>query len=194
MIYTVFFVKGGFILKNKFIKDDAYKNLDIINSWISNSDTKASIILGLVGVVITIIFSNGSFINTMDELTKNVFSNMNFSDVLYFAFTLASLSLFTFGIYRLVRVLIPVLKTNSSFKKSYIYFGYISNHPSFSDFKADINNATEEELQNDILNQIYINSCICKNKFSNFIYGLRYFIIGLILLIIMLIIGVNVYL
>lgn len=181
-------------MKNKFIKDDAYKNLDIINSWISNSDTKASIILGLVGVVITIIFSNGSFINTMDELTKNVFSNMNFSDVLYFAFTLASLSLFTFGIYRLVRVLIPVLKTNSSFKKSYIYFGYISNHPSFSDFKADINNATEEELQNDILNQIYINSCICKNKFSNFIYGLRYFIIGLILLIIMLIIGVNVYL
>lgn len=181
-------------MKNKFTKEDAYKNLDIINSWISNSDTKASIILGLLGVLMTVIFSNDSFLDTIIKLLQNVLSNMNFSDVLYFAFTFASLCLFVLGIYRLIRVLIPILKTNSSLNRSYIFFGYISNHPSFLDFKEDINNATEEELQNDILNQIYINSIICKNKFSNFIYGLKYSVLGLIFLIIMLIIGVNIYL
>jgi len=45
-------------VKNKCNKDDIYKNLENINSWINNSDTKASIVLGLNGVILSIIFTN----------------------------------------------------------------------------------------------------------------------------------------
>lgn len=31
------------------IKDDSYQKLEMINQWINNSDSKSSIVLGLVG-------------------------------------------------------------------------------------------------------------------------------------------------
>mgnify|MGYP006921248597 CR=1 FL=1 len=32
------------------IKDDSYQKLEMINQWINNSDSKSSIVLGLVGI------------------------------------------------------------------------------------------------------------------------------------------------
>ena len=50
-------------MKNKITKEDLYKNLDIINQWINNSDNKAAINLGLVGILLTIIFTNGNVLS-----------------------------------------------------------------------------------------------------------------------------------
>ena len=59
--------------KSKEIYDleHAYKNLENINIWINNSDTKSSIMLGLVGVVFTILFSNSKFIDSMIKVVTN---------------------------------------------------------------------------------------------------------------------------
>ena len=44
-----------FLLEERLMKkqkniDDAYKKLEMINQWINNSDSKSSIVLGLVGI------------------------------------------------------------------------------------------------------------------------------------------------
>ena len=42
-----------------FNKEDAYQALSLINTWVSNIDTKTSFALALVGVLIGMIFSDG---------------------------------------------------------------------------------------------------------------------------------------
>ena len=73
--------------KNNYNKEDIYKNLDNIISWINNSEVKASIALGLFGVIITVLFTNDSIIKKYTDLLKEVIKNINFSDVLYILFT-----------------------------------------------------------------------------------------------------------
>ena len=46
-------------MQEKYLKkEDLYHILDTINMWINNCDTKASIILGIIGVVFSIVFSS----------------------------------------------------------------------------------------------------------------------------------------
>ena len=42
-----------------FEKEDAYRSLEMVNTWINNLDTKVSFALALVGVLIGVIFSEG---------------------------------------------------------------------------------------------------------------------------------------
>lgn len=42
-----------------FEKEDAYRSLEMVNTWISNLDTKVSFALALVGVLTGVIFSEG---------------------------------------------------------------------------------------------------------------------------------------
>ena len=64
-------------------EDKAYKSLENINSWINNSDTKVSIILGLLGVIFTVIFSNTEFYHSMLKLWKSVIKNIRFGELIY---------------------------------------------------------------------------------------------------------------
>jgi hypothetical protein len=43
---------------NKFSKEDAYRALEITNSWINNADTKISFALAYMAVLIGFIFYN----------------------------------------------------------------------------------------------------------------------------------------
>ena len=52
----------------------------------------------------------------------------------------------------------------------------------------------EDDILDDLLNQIYLNSIICNQKFINFAKGIKIFLIGLIGTIIMYIIGILIYL
>ena len=103
--------------KSKEIYDleHAYKILENINMWINNSDTKSSIMLGLVGVVFTILFSNLKFIDSMIKVVTNCCVKITFSDLLYLLMTAISLMILFSGIYMLIRVLIPKLKLNIKF-------------------------------------------------------------------------------
>ena len=70
-------------MNKKNIKDDSYKKLEIINEWINNSDNKTSIVLGIVGIILTIIFSNGSITNNLLKIVNEIILDINFDDVLY---------------------------------------------------------------------------------------------------------------
>ena len=45
---------------NSYTKEDLYKKLELVNSWISNIDSKISFILGFVGIFIGFIISKGT--------------------------------------------------------------------------------------------------------------------------------------
>jgi len=182
--------------KSKEIYDleHAYKNLENINMWINNSDTKSSIMLGLVGVVFTILFSNLKFIDSMIKVVTNCCVKITFSDLLYLLMTAISLMILFSGIYMLIRVLIPKLKLNINNNDSVIYFGSIGKYESVNDFKGKALCIKKEELLDDLLNQIYINSKICMKKFNNYNVGIRSLIVGIISFVLLYLIGLFIYL
>ena len=179
--------------KISYSKEDAVKELETINFWINNSDTKASITLGLIGVVFTIIFSDNSFINLTIQLLQKVIVELDFSDILFLLFLSLSFYFIIYGIYKICKVLIPKLKINGLISKSLTYYGYISTLTK-DDYKNMIKNANNEDIFDDLLNQIYINSNICNKKFNNYKDGLLIFIIGLLLNILICFSGIIVYL
>ena len=181
-------------MKNKFSKEDMYKNLEIINQWINNSDSKTSIVLGLVGILLTIIFTNSTMVKTLLDIIKNLINNVSFSDVLYLLLLGYTIFICFYGLWLLIRVLLPTLKMNKKEIKSYMYFGSVSNYATFKDFKDELENASDEDIIDDLLNQIYQNSIICNKKYINFINGIKYFLIGFVTTIIMYGIGILVYL
>ena len=181
-------------MKNKITKEDLYKNLDIINQWINNSDNKAAIILGLVGILLTIIFTNGNVLSQTVKIMKEIFLNINFSDILYLIFFLGSICVCILGLYALIRVLIPTLKMKTNRTKSYIFFGSIASYFSFKEYKEDLLKITEEDILDDLLNQVYQNSIICNEKFLNFAKGIKYFLGGFVSMLIVYCIGILVYL
>lgn len=181
-------------MKKNFTKEDGYRNLENINSWINNSDTKASILLGLIGVFLTMLFSDSSFFKKIFAILNNALSKITFSDILYLIFIILSIILFLLGVFKLFKVLVPTLKIKINSKRnSILYFGSISEHQNCKDFKLSVLEIEEEDLIDDILNQIYINSTICKNKFDNFTFGFKYSIFGMILFCVLFIIGLIVY-
>lgn len=174
--------------------DDAYRNLDNINLWIVNSDTKASIILGLIGVLFTIIFSNANFLILLIKLINEIFDNIMFSDIIYLVIMIFSIALFINGIYKLILVLIPKLKLNINNEKSILYFESICSFESVNDFKHKVYHIKKVELLDDLLNQIYINSNICSKKFNNYNAGLRSVTYGTLIFSIFYVVGILVYL
>lgn len=125
-------------MKNKVTKEDLYKNLDIINQWINNSDNKASIILGLVGILLTIIFTTESILSKTIKIINEAFLNINFSDILYLIFFLGSICVCILGLRFLIEVLIPTLKMKTNRTKSYMFFGSIASYSSFKEYKEDL--------------------------------------------------------
>ena len=122
-------------MKNKVTKEELYKNLDIINQWINNSDNKAAIILGLVGILLTIIFTTGNVLSQTIKIIKAIFLNINFSDILYLLFFLGSICVCILGLWFLIEVLIPTLKMKTNRTKSYMFFGSIASYSSFKEYK-----------------------------------------------------------
>ena len=49
--------------------DDTYEQ---VSSWINNCDSKASILLALVGVILSIAFTSDTMLNGIGSLTKDV--------------------------------------------------------------------------------------------------------------------------
>lgn len=70
------------IIGSYYTKEDAYKTLEIINSWICNIDTKVSFSLALIGVLSTLIFNSElpSAFKRISEVSK--LGELNGGDVI----------------------------------------------------------------------------------------------------------------
>jgi hypothetical protein len=169
--------------------------LDRINGWISNCDSKSSILLALLGVFISTIFTTDFIFNSLQKILFQVFSYWKNGIGSYsFLKTLIILS-FIISVYCCLKAVLHLLKsltakTNSNqtgdsdlCTNSLIHYGSIQEK-SFKDFKLSILAETETNKLEDILSQIYINSKRCQEKFDEYNKSLLLIKVGIITFII----------
>lgn len=182
--------------------DDKYKNLERVNFWVANCDNKVSYLLTLQGIILTIIFTSDYSACVMETLSYKIsFADFGWNSVFLFLEGLSLYSVFTLiilsfaNIYLTLRARLDpkVYKETGLTIKSDLFFGTISDKK-FIDFVASQqNNATaanNQQLDNDIDSQVFINSKICQLKFKHYNLSIRYcglsFIVGMMYIILRL--------
>lgn len=178
-------------------KEDLDKNvllgeLDRHLDWIKSCDTKASIILGVVGILITGFTSDYS-IKMINTIISSSINNLSFSNLFYLLLTAMSWSVFVCGVYNLIRVLVPRLKKSVSTyegtnQESLYYFETVSSR-TFLEYKEKRMNRSYEEDIEDILSQIYINAKISTKKYSFYHKGILYVFTGVTGILVLYLIG-----
>ena len=170
--------------------DQMEHNLDRVNFWIGNCDQKASFLLALVGVVITVIFTNG-FVDIAEGQQNSLLHNAIKSGVaswdtlhfiiiilfgLGFICLLVAILYLVFCLYARISY-INIRERNPGLESpSTLFFGSISKM-SYLDFSLN-----KYDLYNDYRSQVFINSIICTKKFVKYKVGLVFTIVALVLL------------
>ncbi|MDE6019648.1 MAG: hypothetical protein K2H01_01445 [Ruminococcus sp.] len=162
-----------------FKKDDAFQILTLINTWISNIDTKTSFALALASIFIGMIFTNGipnAFQRIVDvsELTELNRGEI-YAVILVSLLCLASfLSIICFMMAIIVRV------KNLNNATSLFFFGSIGKME-LQSYREKANLITERELIDDLEEQIHTNSRICNQKAKWYNKGIMFLLATIVL-------------
>lgn len=179
----------------KIKKQDVLDRLDRTLEWIRACDTKTSIVLATMGIIMTI-FSTEFFLTKLKLILKYNLNEIDFSKILYLILVVVFLGLFIVGIFYLVLELNPSLvskKNNNEDVESTYFFETIAKKE-LSTLKEEIKQMSYEKEIDDIITQLHINSKICTKKYRYTKVGifcslagtsgiLSLFIIGWIILI-----------
>lgn len=173
---------------NNIDKEDLKFTLEEVNSWINNCDQKASILLSVMGVAITLLLTSDfikflrNYIFEPFVLHISVKGEFQFSwgrFTVFFLLLIAASTLVMSCSY-----LFRTIKANIDYKKlfdenpslektSRIFFGSIGK-VSYEEFKK-LRIKQEEDLKS----QIYVNSKIATEKYNNYNKSLSWFKIAL---------------
>lgn len=162
-----------------FKKEDTYKTLGIINTWIGNMDTKVSFALALVGVLIGVIFENG-MPNAFARITEvSKLAELSGGEIIA-AILVALLYLSSFISILCFMLSIMARVKNLNNAPSVFFFGSIGNMK-LENYKSTIKNIDEKEVIDDLEEQIHINSKICNLKAKWYNKGIKFLLITVIL-------------
>ncbi|PFE34180.1 hypothetical protein CN270_10785 [Priestia megaterium] len=178
---------------NDLDKNNLIERLDRHLDWIKSSDTKASIVLAVIGIFLTI-FTSEISIKMLKQILSDSIQQINFANFLYLLFFGLAWIVFIYGSYCLVRVLIPRLSKETIAyqgrdEDSLYYFETIAKS-NFQDFKDKLFGTSEEEEILDILSQIYINAKICTIKYTYYGKGIKYSFLGIASVLILYVVGI----
>lgn len=178
-------------------KEEALYTLDRTIGFVNTCDSKSSVILGVFGVMVTILFS-GEGINELKLIIKSAITENTSCGAFYLIFLFIAFSTLCIGIYKLLIVLFA--NTNCGEKNheglendSKIFFGSISKNVNFKQYKEKLLTYSEDDYMNDIISQIYINSVICNKKFENYKNGIKLSIAGFLAFVFMWCLGIIIY-
>lgn len=188
------------VVAKPFSKDIALKTLDTINMWINNCDTKASVILGIISIMITIIFSSDTF-GLIKNIVVDMFANLKGCNWIFACVFLGSIVCMVTGFGFLISVIFPqIIKTPQDKHKKLtnkktqygdlMSYGLISQN-TFDEYLAEVSPycATLDKVMEDILFQIHCAACICNVKFEKFKKGILFFFIGIVNFSVQLVFG-----
>src|SRR5699024_3295832 len=173
-------------------KEELLEQLDRHLDWIKSCDTKTSIVLGVIGIFLTI-FASDSSINIINLVFSGVIQNLNFSNLLYLILFILSLSIFVYGAFNLISVLIPRLSKevevyHGTYKDSLYFFESIAKS-TFPEYKERMAKRIEEDEISDITSQIFINAQICTIKYSLYKKGIKFSFLGIAGILVLYVIG-----
>lgn len=162
-----------------FTKEDAYRTLEMINTWISNIDTKVSFALSIAGVLIGFVFSKGmpSAFKRVGEVSK--LAELNGGEIIA-AILVCALYIVSFIsiLYFMLAILARI--KNSSNVQSIFFFGSVANQ-NLLDYQAKLNQMSEKDIIEDLEEQIHTNSLICSKKAKYYNIGVKCLVVYLIL-------------
>lgn len=145
--------------------------LELVNSWINNADSKISIACGISSVVFAVIaFGAENFLSKlhMDDV------NISLMTLFYITVWIAGVT-FLLGLWFYFWALNPSLLSakNSIRKPQYsIFYDDISKFKNVDDYMGCALQATVQDVNKEILQEIYINSKICSKKIKRFKIGM----------------------
>jgi len=182
-----------------FDKQDAYKNLERVNFWIGNSDTKTSFLLAFIGIIAGLSFSNSKFIEAIIIAIKELIIffgsiTIDLKALISFFLIVGIVLLIFFLILTLINLIAVItaridpaeFENKDVIGNSNLFWGTIALNNTFPDFSNLVNNMTEQDLFEDINSQTYINSMICKKKFLYYNKGIKWLKISAITAIVIL--------
>lgn len=165
-------------------EDGLQYTLESVNSWLNNCDQKASILLSVIGVIITVLLTSDffkglrsyifkPFVEYWTKETDLAFSWGRFTVFVLFVVSAIILIISCIYLFKAITATIDYDKMRAKHpelvKSSYIFFGSISKMR-YEDFKKD-----EVDYKEDLKSQIYVNSIITTKKFENYNEGLFWF-------------------
>lgn len=165
-------------ISSDYTKEDSYKTLEIINNWISNTDTKVSFSLALIGALSTLIFKSGvplafkrvSEVSKLAELNGGELIGAILVAILYIV---SFISIISFMLSITARV------KNENSDSSIFFFCSISSM-SLSEYKQRINEMSENNIVEDLQEQIHTNSKICRKKVKFYNIGNKFLLLTII--------------
>lgn len=166
--------------------ETAFRVLSNILSMIAKCDSKISYLLGAMSLA-TIFELN---LIKYDRLYKSITSSPSFLCVFVFvSLVLGALCIFfaiVLSIYSLSPKLRPLHRCYNKVKSnSLLYFGTIIKND-YSHFEQQCKKMTEEQLYEDLLSQIYINSAIADKKYVLLRFTTVFFIISFVSLLLVI--------
>ena len=169
--------------------EDLMNILAQINQWISNCDTKSSILLTLIGIVVGVIFSNGYAFKLISIYTQS--PALTWKLIIYSRALLCSLILILSGIRHIILSISPNFKITPTNKDSLIFYASIASK-TLEEYEVEIK-SPDYEFDKDLISQIHINAEICTKKFVNFKTGFEEVILGFIIITLLIIVRYTVY-
>ena len=155
--------------------DEAKAALARVDTWIHQCDTKISITLAFVGVLLSSLFYyyKAEFLLSVVRITLN--SHPSWLSLYLLVFFISFVFL-CYGVFCLIKSLLAKIDTMSyskdkAFLKSKIYFGSIAQYNSFIEFANDFDKETRSSYLLDIQSQLYINSIIAFEKYRSYNSG-----------------------
>ena len=185
--------------KNVYTKDDSYLNLDRVNFWINNCDTKASFVLAFLGIFIGVLFTSDYIYDNLKKMGSVLLAlkSADFKNLIAIA-TFLSLGGFLFYFIKAGKNILDTLTPRilpSEFEEqglktgSNLHFQSIDSK-GFEQHLNEVSNMdSEKNLLLDIESQVFINSKIATRKFTTFKSALNYTKLCLIFLVVFLILG-----
>ena len=154
--------------------------VDRIQHLIERADTKASILLAFLGIVLTISINNGSFVHF---LTTVFLQRSNCpSPLLLILAVLTFISFLASFIFVLLTLRPRLHLDQTGLAQSDFFFGKISTFKEFDVFQKAFQ-ASLLDSESHYLKEILINSKICDLKYKYFNYSLLSLIIGIMFLL-----------
>lgn len=162
-----------------FAKEDAYQSLEMINTWISNIDTKVSFALALAGVLIGIIFEKGfpkalQRICEVSKLAELSGGEIIASILVCLLYIVSFLSIVSFMLAIIARV------KNLNNAPSIFFFGSVGKM-SLQNYMEKVCQMSEEQILLDLEEQIHTNSRICSQKAKWYNIGIKFLVITIVL-------------
>lgn len=167
-------------IQTKITKEEAIGILDRTINFVQSCDSKASAILGVLGVAFTIALTTDG-LNSLIQIVRTAANQKTFWGISFLIIFLGSIFTIIFGLSRIAKVLraeICFLQEEGIDNDSKMFFESVSKNNDYLSYKHKLVNMSEDEFLNDVISQIYINSCICSRKYKNYVCGFKWLLVG----------------